>query len=169
MTDTLRFFCVVHDSTGKLQGYDYHCGWQEGDSEDEALVSFVKSRGLNPASPSVFSCVCKVSSIQMARLDNMMDEHPDPWDCGFDLSMVATAPCPPTSSQRKAEYNASRIRWFMEDTTRIDPIDIDNVCSGGRIHPKPLITDGWHRYFATKLLGLETIPATYSGRTFLTT
>lgn len=48
--------------------------------------------------------------------------------------------------------------------SKIDPLSIDNECNGLNILPKPILTDGHHRYLAHLFLGHEKMEIEYSGR-----
>ncbi len=72
-----------------------------------------------------------------------------------------------TIKQPKRAWDYGRIRHFYErllagDT--LDPIEIDNVCDGGRIYPEPIVNDGHHRLAASHLAGTRFILASYGGR-----
>lgn len=60
-------------------------------------------------------------------------------------------------------YHIGRILYFVR-TGIPDPIEIDNVCSGNRIQPVPILLDGHHRLYAAILRRDETIPCRYGGR-----
>lgn len=63
---------------------------------------------------------------------------------------------------RTAAWNAGRVRWFMDDPTRIDSIEVDNNWHYTR-PDKVVILDGHHRLCAAILLGLPTIQVSYGG------
>lgn len=98
-------------------------------------------------------------------------EGVDPWDIGFDPTMIRMVPRPRKrpwdidwGDDWTAHDHVRRIAFFLEDPTRITPIMLDNVCDYGFIYAEPVLVDGWHRWFATLHLGLKTVPASYSGR-----
>lgn len=64
-------------------------------------------------------------------------------------------------------WDYGRIRHFFEELKAgrpVDPIMLDNVCSGMHIYPEPALIDGHHRLAASWLAKVPTIPAHYSGR-----
>ena len=74
---------------------------------------------------------------------------------------------------RPDEWHIARIIYFINHPEEIKDIWIDNECYHSRypgmscILPKPIITDGHHRYRAAAYLGLEKSHCEYSGRTDL--
>lgn len=64
-------------------------------------------------------------------------------------------------------WDFGRVRFFCDEIRagrEFDPIEVDNRCCGPCIYPEPIVVDGHHRLVATKLCGIETIRAYYSGR-----
>lgn len=179
-----KYFCVAYDDrdfVAKVKDESvYYSGYQEAGNWDLALTAFMTNLGLDRNHPNIRSFVPDVDTIRVDRLEeSLWESQPfDPWDCGFRLDMVTSEVDSSLGSEYRAftwrwtaeqtaldlPYHMSRVKWFMEDPERITPISVDNRCSGGMIYPIPLITDGWHRYFAAKLLGLSTIEVFYSGR-----
>lgn len=65
------------------------------------------------------------------------------------------------------EWDLGRIRFFVEEIDAghpIDPVEIDNIVSHGRVAAEPDLLDGFHRFVASKIARAHTIPARYSGR-----
>lgn len=64
-------------------------------------------------------------------------------------------------------WHAGRVRHLYERILggwEPDPIEIDNVCSGGAVYPIPIVEDGHHRLIAAGLAARPSIQATYGGR-----
>lgn len=101
---------------------------------------------------------------------------PDPWGCEprFDPGLVQEIDVEEHGGStpndwyrfqnRDPCYHAARIRYLIDNPHEMEPIEIDNECTGGVINPIPVILDGWHRYYAHVLGELRTIQATYGGR-----
>lgn len=63
-------------------------------------------------------------------------------------------------------WDLGRIRYFYDQIKagqKIDPIDVDNQCSHGRVHPVPIVLDGHHRLIAA-VVARARIPVSYGGR-----
>lgn len=63
-------------------------------------------------------------------------------------------------------WDLGRIRFFYDELGRgadLEPIDVDNVCDGGRIYPIPIVLDGHHRLIAA-VLRRRRIRVEYGGR-----
>jgi hypothetical protein len=72
-----------------------------------------------------------------------------------------------TWKQPSRAWDYGRIRYFYECLLagrKLDAIDVDNVCSFGRIYPEPVILDGHHRFAASHLASTPRILVNYSGR-----
>jgi hypothetical protein len=68
---------------------------------------------------------------------------------------------------RTGAYHRGRVRYFVDCLRAgedLDPIEIDNLCSGFQCYPIPVVIDGNHRLIAHLILQRDTIPATYGGR-----
>lgn len=68
---------------------------------------------------------------------------------------------------RDDTYHWGRIRFFYDQALagkEIDPIEVDNECSNGRIYPEPVLIEGHHRLSGMFLANSPTIRAFYSGR-----
>lgn len=65
---------------------------------------------------------------------------------------------------RTGERHVRRVRYFVRHPEKIDPICVDNMCSGPYIYAVPVLVDGWHRYLAARVLGWEKIQIAYGGR-----
>jgi len=64
-------------------------------------------------------------------------------------------------------WDYGRIRFFYNELLagrELDPIEIDNVCDGGRIYPIPVLNDGHHRLASSHLASARVIRANYGGR-----
>ena len=53
---------------------------------------------------------------------------------------------------------------YLSTLEKIDPIELDNDCSGGMVYPIPIIIDGFHRLLSRMVRGDKTIKIIYSGR-----
>ena len=72
-----------------------------------------------------------------------------------------------TKYEPSLSWHCRRTRFFYDELQSghaLDPIVVDNVCSGSRIYPEPIVIDGHHRLIAARLGRTLTIPASYSGR-----
>lgn len=72
-----------------------------------------------------------------------------------------------TRKQPPLTWDYGRIRFFYEQLLagkKLDAIEVDNVCDGGRIYPEPVLIDGHHRLAASHLAGARLIRASYAGR-----
>lgn len=72
-----------------------------------------------------------------------------------------------TGRWRTSRYHRGRIVHFAELLAAgedLEPVDIDNVCSGNYIAPVPLMLDGHHRFTAAILANKPTLPMNYGGR-----
>jgi hypothetical protein len=72
-----------------------------------------------------------------------------------------------TIKQPPRAWDYGRIRFFYEEVLAgraLDPVEVDNVCEGGRIYPIPALNDGHHRLAGSHLAGARTIRAFYAGR-----
>jgi len=56
----------------------------------------------------------------------------------------------------------ARIRFFVENPSRIDAIVLDNDTYNGHFYG-PIVVDGHHRLIAVSILRRRRIPASYSG------
>jgi len=110
--------------------------------------------------------------ILLSRLSEYGIPRVDPWDVGFEESLVLKG-----TSIRELPYNpndyvlwtaedhAARIRYFMQEPRELDnPIDLDSLCEDGIITCTPVILDGNHRLYARKILACKTVLANFSGR-----
>lgn len=64
-------------------------------------------------------------------------------------------------------WHVGRVRHFYDRLVlgaALEPITVDNVCSGGKVYPQAVVVDGHHRLIAAKLFRAKTVPASYSGR-----
>ena len=70
--------------------------------------------------------------------------------------------------RKSREWHIGRIIYFINHSTEIKDIEVDNECSGRYILPQPIIIDGWHRYTAARWLyreeKLDKIHCKYGGR-----
>jgi hypothetical protein len=72
-----------------------------------------------------------------------------------------------TVRQPPRAWDYGRIRFFYDELRAgraLDPIQMDNVCEGGRIYPEPALNDGHHRLAASHLAGATHILVDYGGR-----
>lgn len=130
----------------------------------------------------------EIWDFRMDRLQEFFRDRKDPWGAGFREVFVKKARLVPESFSAYVETegaqkisegfaaicgrtpawsgrkHAGRVRFLMGRPDLLsDPIVIDCVCAGGRVYPIPILIDGWHRYFAHKLLGSPTIRASFGG------
>lgn len=71
------------------------------------------------------------------------------------------------NAKESVVFHMGRIRFFVEELrtyNALTPVEVDNPTDGVFIYPKPILVDGHHRFWATKLLGRKTIQASYGGR-----
>lgn len=124
------------------------------------------------------------TTILFDRLVGYVGTDYDPWCCGFTYDPIwldglsATAP---ENKERFSTGRSSAMAWTAEQHgARIlsiakrkswynDPIYLDNEAWGHKewsyIAPRPIVVDGWHRYYAHLYLKAEEIRVHYAGRT----
>lgn len=169
-----KFYCQI-----KIDGVRYW-GYREALTGDLALACFIQDKGFTEDEVDGRSFYETVDFILVSRLLEFIPEDLDPWGCDTPFTIENVSEVDEGDIERfgTSEYNdfatgyiadrfwhASRVLWFVKNPEMLeDPISIDNHCHYGHVYPVPEIMDGWHRLFAHRFLGLERIPALYSGR-----
>ena len=74
----------------------------------------------------------------------------------------------PVLEHKSRDWHIGRILYFINHSTEIKDLEIDNECNGRYILSQPVIVDGWHRYAAARWLfdqgKLSEIHCKYCGR-----
>ncbi len=168
-----KFYCKVVVDGRPIWGY------RNAKTDELALACFLQDHGLSEEHAKR-GFADTVDLLKMARLLEFIPEDLDPWGCDtpFTLQDVEEVDEDHIEDLRAYEshdlatsrvtdrfWHAARILWLIKNPESLeDPISVDNHCHYGNVYPLPEIMDGWHRFFAHRFLGNETIPALYSGR-----